>query len=88
MIIFFGALDSYSSTGFAQPASTFRAWFIGLIYVCIGAFLNQFFSIRQPGIGVGSNIAQLLAYPAGKLFEKVLPSTQFTTLGYTWSLNP
>ena len=28
------------------------------------------------------------AFPAGKLLEKVLPTRQFTTFGYTWSLNP
>lgn len=71
-----------------MPTSTFRAWFIGLLYVAAGAFLNQFFSIRQPGITVGPNVAQLLAYPAGKFLEKVLPTTQFNTFGYTWSLNP
>jgi hypothetical protein len=27
-------------------------------------------------------------YPAGKFLEKVLPTRQFTTFGYTWSLNP
>jgi hypothetical protein len=27
-------------------------------------------------------------FPAGKLLEKVLPTRLFTTLGYTWSLNP
>jgi hypothetical protein len=27
-------------------------------------------------------------FPAGKFLEKVLPTHQFTTLGYTWSLNP
>jgi len=30
----------------------------------------------------------LLAFPAGKLLEAVLPSRRFTTFGYTWSLNP
>ena len=43
-----------------MPALTFRAGVIGLIYVVIGAFLNQFFSIRQPGITITSNVAQLL----------------------------
>jgi hypothetical protein len=28
------------------------------------------------------------AFPAGKFLEKVLPTRQFTTFGYTWSLNP
>jgi len=52
------------------------------------AFINQFFSIRQPGISVSADVAQLLAFPAGKLLEVILPSRRFTTLGYTWSLNP
>jgi len=51
-------------------------------------FINQFFSIRQPGITVSANVAQLLAFPAGKLLEAVLTSRRFTTFGYTWSLNP
>ena len=42
------------------PAGTFRAWFIGVIFVAVGSFINQFFSIRYPGITVGSNVAQLL----------------------------
>jgi hypothetical protein len=28
------------------------------------------------------------AFPAGKFLEKVLPTRQFTTFGYTWSFNP
>jgi len=28
------------------------------------------------------------AFPAGKFLEKVLPTHQFTTFGYTWSINP
>ena len=27
-------------------------------------------------------------FPAGKFLEKVLPTRQFTTFGYVWSLNP
>ena len=97
-----------------MPASTFRAWFIGTIFVAAGyvehhrilpnrawnpwytftdplshrGFINQFFSARQPGITVSANVAQLLAFPAGKLLEAILPSRKFTTFGYTWSLNP
>jgi len=51
-------------------------------------FINQFFSARQPGIRVSANVAQLLAFPAGKFLEAILPSRKFTTFGYTWSLNP
>ena len=41
-------------------ASTFRSWVIGTLYVAAAAFINQFFSIRDPGIGVGSGLAQLV----------------------------
>lgn len=92
-----------------MPTSTFRAWFIGTIFVAAGyvlhspiapcqrtstnrlscrGFINQFFSIRQPGITVSANVAQLLAFPAGKLLEAILPSKRFTTFGHTWNLNP
>ena len=43
-----------------MAASTFRSWVIGTIFVAAGGFINQFFSIRYPGIGVGANVAQLL----------------------------
>ncbi|KAJ6564729.1 OPT-domain-containing protein [Mycena capillaripes] len=69
------------------PANTFRTWVIGTILVAAGGFLNQFFSIRYPAIGVGVNVAQILAVPFAKLME-LLPTTEFVTFGYTWSLNP
>ncbi|KAF7365747.1 OPT-domain-containing protein [Mycena venus] len=69
------------------PVGTFRAWVIGTVFVAAGGFINQFFSIRFPGISVASNVAQVLAYPAAKFLE-FLPTRQFTTLGYTWSFNP
>ena len=43
-----------------MAASSFRTWIIGTIFVGAGAFINQFFSIRYPGISVGANVAQLL----------------------------
>ena len=52
------------------------------------SFANAFFRIRRPGITVSANVAQLLAFPAGKLLEAILPTRQFTTFGYIWSLNP
>ncbi|KAK0203274.1 OPT-domain-containing protein [Desarmillaria ectypa] len=66
------------------PSLTFRAGLIGLVYVVIGAFINQFFSIRQPGISIEANVAQLLAYPVGKALERILPTSKFRTFGYEW----
>ncbi|WVW80593.1 OPT family small oligopeptide transporter [Kwoniella bestiolae CBS 10118] len=72
----------------SMPSFTFRTWFIGIIYVIIGAFINQLFDIRQPAVRVSSEVAQLLAYPAGKLCEKLLPDWSFTLFGKRHSLNP
>ncbi|KAJ7238967.1 OPT-domain-containing protein [Mycena rebaudengoi] len=68
-------------------AHTFRTWVIGTVFVGAGGFINQFFSIRYPSIYIYSNVAQVLAFPAAKLME-LLPSTQWTTFGWAWSLNP
>ncbi|KAH7105168.1 OPT oligopeptide transporter [Auriculariales sp. MPI-PUGE-AT-0066] len=70
------------------PANTFRAWVIGLVFVAAGAFINQFFSVRTPSISVGSNVAQVLAFPAGKLLEAILPTASVTIFGQAVSLNP
>ncbi|KAK6906266.1 OPT family small oligopeptide transporter [Kwoniella mangroviensis CBS 8507] len=70
-----------------MPSFTFRVCFIGTLYVIAGAFINQLFEIRQPSIQVSSEVAQLLAYPAGKLCEKLLPDWGFTLFGKRHSLN-
>ncbi|KAL5397514.1 hypothetical protein PMIN02_002273 [Paraphaeosphaeria minitans] len=70
------------------PCSTIRAWTIGIIYVSAGVLINQLFYIRQPSITLESNVAQLLAYPAGKAWEAWVPSREFKLFGQTHNLNP
>jgi OPT family small oligopeptide transporter len=72
----------------STPCSTIRAWVIGLIFSVLLAFINQLFSVRQPPITVMANVAQLLAYPAGKLCDTFLPDIGFTLFGSRHSLNP
>ncbi|EXF83712.1 uncharacterized protein N0V96_010772 [Colletotrichum fioriniae] len=71
-----------------MPSSTLRAWVIGLIFSALLAFVNQLFSVRYPSITILANVAQLLAYPLGKLWEKSLPDVGFTVAGHRYSLNP
>lgn len=52
------------------------------------AFINQLFSIRQPSITVLANVAQLLSFPLGKLWDKVMPDWGVTLFGSRISLNP
>ncbi|KAK0649302.1 OPT oligopeptide transporter protein-domain-containing protein [Cercophora newfieldiana] len=72
----------------AMPSSTIRVWVIGLFFSSALAAINQLFSIRMPPIGIGSNVAQLLAYPLGRLSSRVLPDWGFTLWGIRHSLNP
>lgn len=70
------------------PASTVRAWVIGLLLTTIGSGLNALFSLRNPSISISSYVAQLVAYPLGKGWEYVMPKRKFKTFGREWSLNP
>lgn len=72
----------------SMPSSTIRVWVIGLVFSAVMAFVNQLFSIRQPSIGLSSNVAQLLAFPIGKAAEYTLPDWGFTLFGTRHSLNP
>ncbi|KAK5662394.1 hypothetical protein OQA88_8304 [Cercophora sp. LCS_1] len=71
-----------------MPSSTIRAWVIGLMFSVIIAAINQLFSIRFPPVYIGSNVAQLLSYPLGKLCDRFLPDWGFTLSGVRHSLNP
>lgn len=59
-----------------------------MILVVIGASMNTLFSLRNPSIGLGALMAQIIAWPMGHGWAKVMPTKQFTTLGLKWSLNP
>ncbi|KAJ9155015.1 Small oligopeptide opt family [Pleurostoma richardsiae] len=70
------------------PCNTIRAWVIGMFMVVIGASMNTLFSLRAPSISVSALIAQIIAWPLGHGWAKVMPTTQFNTFGLRWTLNP
>jgi hypothetical protein len=70
------------------PCNTVRAWTIGLVLVLVGASMNTLFSLRNPSIGVGPLIAQIIAWPMGHAWAKTMPTRRFETFGIRWSLNP
>ncbi|KAF8861288.1 small oligopeptide transporter-like protein [Acephala macrosclerotiorum] len=70
------------------PANTIRAWVIGMALVVVGASMNTLFSLRAPSIGLGALVAQIIAWPLGHGWAKVMPTRQFNTFGLKWSLNP
>ena len=52
------------------PASTFRSWLIGTLFVAAACFINQFFSIQYFGIVVGPDVAQFLCVPPSLIPHK------------------
>jgi hypothetical protein len=70
------------------PAGTFRAWFLGFLFVIVGSGMNLIFSLREPSIAINSLVAQLCAYPLGVGMAKILPKREWNVFGYRFSLNP
>lgn len=70
------------------PCNTVRAWTIGLALVLVGASMNTLFSLRQPSIGLGALIAQIIAWPLGRAWEKVVPDRSISAFGLRCDLNP
>ncbi|KAI1464959.1 small oligopeptide transporter [Daldinia caldariorum] len=70
------------------PCNTLRAWTIGLTLVLIGASTNTLFSLRQPSIGLGPLIAQIIAWPLGRAWERVVPDRRIRIFGLGCDLNP
>ncbi|KAJ5453958.1 Sexual differentiation process protein isp4 [Penicillium daleae] len=69
-------------------SNTLRAWVIGMLFATIGSALNMLFSMRQPYIVIPSYIAQVVAYPVGKAWERFMPNKKFKFFGIECSLNP
>ncbi|CAH2355444.1 oligopeptide transporter 2 [[Candida] railenensis] len=70
------------------PCETFRAYVIGIIWLGIGSFINQYFAERQPGIGLGGSVAQLFMYPSGELWYRIFPNITIPLGKYSFGLNP
>jgi OPT family oligopeptide transporter len=60
----------------------------GLLPQLFANLIGQFFSLRFPEIEIGAICIQILSYPAGKLFEKILPTRKFHVFGMSFTLNP
>ncbi|KAL3965293.1 hypothetical protein ACCO45_002297 [Purpureocillium lilacinum] len=71
-----------------EVANTLRAWILGMFFVTIGSGLNMFLSMRSPAINFPAIVVQLLVYPIGCAWAKVLPTRVFNTFGLRWTLNP
>jgi OPT family small oligopeptide transporter len=67
-----------------MPCSTLRAWVIGLFWAILLPGLNQFFFFRWPSITISGLVAQLLSFPMGRAWAKIMPRVKI----FGVSLNP
>jgi OPT family small oligopeptide transporter len=56
------------------PVSTFRTWVLGLFWAIIIPGLNQFFFFRYPSVTVSGFVAQLLIFPMGRAWARLVPN--------------
>ncbi|KAG6373683.1 OPT oligopeptide transporter [Boletus reticuloceps] len=66
------------------PCGTLRAWVLGIIWAIIVPGMNQFFFFRYPSVTVTNNVAQLLSFPMGQFWARVVPNWKIFGI----SINP
>ncbi|EIW77489.1 OPT oligopeptide transporter [Coniophora puteana RWD-64-598 SS2] len=66
------------------PCNTLRAWVMGLFWTIIVPGLNQFFFFRYPSVNITGIVAQLLSFPMGRLWARIVPNVKI----FGVSINP
>ncbi|KAI9432319.1 OPT oligopeptide transporter [Lactarius indigo] len=57
-----------------MPASTLRAWVIGIIWAILVPGINQFFFFRYPSVNLTSIVPLLVSFPIGKAWARYIPN--------------
>ncbi|CAK7895401.1 oligopeptide transporter 1 [[Candida] anglica] len=72
------------------PVLTLRMWVIAFFLGTVITGVDAFFTLRFPTVHIGPIVAQVLAYPLGKLWDMIVPSFQLTIpfTKYGFNLNP
>ncbi|KAF9886424.1 hypothetical protein FE257_011456 [Aspergillus nanangensis] len=72
-----------------EAVLTLRMWILGIGFCIVASGLNTLYTLRNPSITISSSVVLLVAYPVGKLWEKVVPSWHVSlgSLG-SFNLNP
>lgn len=70
------------------PASTIRSWVIGMILTTVVSGVNGLFFLRYPIINIPAYVVQLIAYPMGVGWARLMPKKEIKLFGYSANLNP
>ncbi|KAL3456041.1 OPT oligopeptide transporter protein-domain-containing protein [Aspergillus heterothallicus] len=71
-----------------EPVLTLRMWVIGIVFCVVASGLNTLYTLRTPSLTISASVSLLLAYPAGKLWEKTIPSWNVPLGAWSFNLNP
>lgn len=71
------------------PANTLRMWLLGIIISMVIGAIDTFFAFRFPSIAISPIVGQLVSYPIGIIWYRIMPNWKFSIGSkYTFELNP
>ena len=59
------------------PCLTIRMWFLAFGFASLIAGIDAFFQVRFPSVSIGAIVGQLLSYPVGELWYRIIPDVSF-----------
>lgn len=59
------------------PCMTIRMWFLAFAFGSVIAGVDAFFQLRFPSVSIGAIVGQLLSYPLGDLWYRIVPDVSF-----------
>lgn len=71
-----------------EPVLTLRMWVLGIAFCVVVSGLNTLYTLRTPSLTISGSVVLLLAYPLGKLWEKVIPNWTIPLGRLAFNLNP
>lgn len=71
-----------------EPILTLRMWVLGIVFCIVVSGLNTLYTLRTPSITISASVVLLLAYPLGRLWEKIVPSWNVPLGCWSFDLNP
>lgn len=71
-----------------EPVLTLRMWVLGIGFCVIVSGLNTLYTLRTPSLTISGSVVLFLAYPLGRIWEKVIPKWTVPLGRLAFDLNP
>lgn len=81
--------DIIPTSDYEGKALTVRMWVLSLILTSLIIIVDCFFALRYPTLNIGAVVAQVLAFPLGRLWDHIVPNIKIPLpYGKKIELNP